>query len=897
VSERRPGAVRVYGALLAFLAPDLRGDFAREATELFAELYRSARRERGRLAAAGVWAASVAALARNAVEARGEPARHGGPVAPRLSENGRVGEGDKMDTLIKSLRHAARSLLTRPGFSLTATLLLATGIGATTTIFSVVDTVVLRPLPYPGAGSLVHFDNGSHPYPNFESWRGMSSFEVVSAARDYEVDLTGVGQPERIPAVAVSPEFFRMFGGAPHLGRLFGPTDYPGDRSVSVLSHGLWTRLGADPNVVGSTLRIDGRATTVVGILDAGFVPPSLETGSRVDLWFPLDDGGDDSGDHGYHVLGVAGRLAPGVSLAAAQAEVDAERAVTAEAFPSHYVRRDGTLELTPLVEMRHATVRYVSRTLYLLLGAVVMMLLIACANVANLFLARGTARAREIALRGALGASRMRLVGQVMTESVVLATVGGALGIVLAFGGVELFTLLTPGGIPRLDGLSVDGRVLTFSIAISAFTGVVFGSVPALQAVRANMSDVLKDGAAAVTASRGGRRLRSGLVVAEVALAVVLVAGAGLLFRSFVARVQVDPGFETERLAILSLSLEANYDPSERAAFVAELFEQVRALPGTGELAAGWTIPFTMTGGSRCCWRTRVVGDPALQDEENPFLSIIHPVTAGYFEALEAPVTGGRAFTDADDRPDSEAVVINRVAARALFGESDPLGQPIRVRDDVLTVVGVVEGVHHWGLDQHVEQAIYVPYARYGTDGDRLNVLVRTERPLDAVAAELRGAVWAIDPDLTIERITSMNDLVAGSVATPRFLSALLATFAVIALLLACGGIYGSTLYSVGQRRREMGVRLALGASANDVFGLVLRYGSLLGGLGVVLGTLTGIALSRFMQTLVWGVAPTDPVTYFGSAGVIGLAAVAASLVPAWRAGRTDPLQTLKAE
>lgn len=802
-----------------------------------------------------------------------------------------------MSAFAKDVRYAIRALIKRPGFALTAVLILAAGIGATTTIFSVVDTVVLRQLPYPDAGKLVHFDEGSHNYPNFRTWREMGSFESVSAARDYEVDLTGEGPPQRIPAAAVSQAFFGMFGAAPYLGRLFTADDYPGDRSVSVLGHGFWERMGSDPSILGQTLRIDGEPTTVVGVLSPTFVPPMLETGSRVDVWFALDDGGEMAESYGYHVLGVAARLHQDVSVEAAQAEVDAERAALAEEMPNRYIRRDGTLVTTPLVEMREATVSEVSTMLYLLLGAVGMMLLIACANVANLFLARGTARTKEIALRGALGASRARLAVQILTESLLLAIVGGGLGVVSAFGGVELFAQFTPGGIPRLEGLAVDTRILLFSLGISAATGVIFGMLPALQAMRADVNDALKDASSALTISPRGRRVRSGLVVSEIALAVVLLAGAGLLFRSFVAMAQVDPGFDTDQLVVLPLSLEAEYEPSEREQFARELLAGIEALPGTESAAVGWAVPFSRTGRNRCCWRTDVTGDPALVDEADPFLSIIHPVTSAYFETLRAPVVMGRTFEPADDRADSDAAILNRAAAEDLFGSADPVGRTIEMRGDVLTVVGVVEGVHHWGLSQDVEVGVYVPYVRYGPEFEMFEVILRTGASIETVAEGLRAAVWAIDPDLPIDEIVTMERMIAGSLATPRFLSGLLGGFAAVALLLACGGIYGSMLYTVGQRRREMGIRLALGAAGSDVIGLVLRYGLVLAVLGIAIGTVAGLALSRLMQTLVWGIEPTDPMTYIGSAVLLGLTALLASFVPARRAARTDPLQTLRAE
>jgi predicted permease len=804
-----------------------------------------------------------------------------------------------MGTLLQEARYGVRTLAKRPTFAITAILILGVGIGATTAIFSVVDTVVLRPLPYPDAGRLVHFTQGSHSYPKLRAWLGMSSFGSLAAMADFEVDLTGGGTPQRLRAVAVSPEFFRMFGGAPHRGRLFDSGDYPGDRSVAVLDHGLWERRwGGDPDIVGSTIVVDGKPTVVVGVMDPGFRTPEIETGNQVDIWFALDAGGADAEEHRLRQLGVVARLAPGVPLGAAQAEVDAQQQAFAEQFPSVYVARNGGIEEVPLVLLREATVRRVRSTLFTLLGAVGLLLLIACTNVANLFLAHGTARTREMSLRAALGATRVRLAGQVLAESVLLALAGGALGVALAFGGVELFARFDPGGIPRIDTLAVDVRILAFSVLIATFTGVLFGVIPAVQAMPADVNDALKEGAHAVTASHGGRRLRSGLVVAEIALAVVLVTGAGLLLRSFVARAQVDPGFDTEGLVVVPLLLGSEYDEAERLQFTEGLLDRVRALPGTRSAAAARTTPFRTTGTSRCCLWARTVGDPALYDEDRPFRGIIHPVTPDYFATLDASLVAGREFA-ASDR-DAEVVVVNRPAARMLFGSEDVVGRSLTLGESgslTLEVVGVVEGVHHWGPTEGVEEAVYVTYARLGARSSELEILVRTDADTETAAAALRDAVWALDPNLPVPEVTTMERRVSASLATPRFLAGLLGGFAAVALLLACGGIYGSMLYTVGQRRREMGIRLALGAARPDLVRLVLRYGVALAVSGVALGTLTGLVISRVLEGLLWGVEPTDGVTFAAVAVLLGSSAVSAALVPAWRAGRTDPLQTLRSE
>lgn len=885
--SRRPLAVWLYRALTRLLPGDLGRGYGDETRCLFEDLHADAVRERGALAGWILWARSSVLLLACAVRERDEVFRG----------RRRKGEGMMMG-LLYDVRHGLRALAKRPGFSLTAILILGTGIGATTTIFSVVDAVVLRELPYPDAGRLVHFDNGAHSYPSFRAWQDMSSFEAVAAVRDEQVHLTGNGTPETLLTISVSPDFFRMFGGAPRLGRLFDAADHPGDRSVAILGHDFWVRrFGADPDVVGRALAIDEAPSVVVGVLEAGFEPPELNTGTRVDVWFPLSDGGENANDHGWQGLGVMARLTPSVSLEVAQSEVDAQRRSVAELAPVNYYDRDGALETTPLVALREATVQGVRGTLLTLLGAVALLLVIACANVANLFLAHGTARSRELALRAALGAGRGRIAAQVLTESVGVALAGGALGVALALGGVEAFARFDPGGVPRIESVAVDLRVLVFTVLVSTLTGLVFGTLPALQAMRTDLNEPLKNATGTATAGTRGRTLRSGLVVAEIALAVVLVTGAGLLLRSFVERARVDAGFDAENLLVVTLALEAGYDEPRRLQFADDLIERVAARPGIGGVAVGWTTPFKYTGRSRCCWRTRVQGDPTLMDEGDPFNGVSHPVTPGYFAALDAPMLSGREFNDDDGRASPAVAILNRPAARKLFGTEDVVGREIIHSGETLAVVGVVEGVHHWGATQGVEEAVYVPYARYGTEEGDFDLIVRSDADTGILAESVREAIWALDPELPIAHVTTMKGRVSGSLATPRFLSGLLGTFAAVALILACGGIYGSMLYMVGQRRREMGIRLALGAAGPDLVRLVLRHGAALVVGGVVAGTAVGLALSRTMESLLWGVPATDPLTFATVALLLGISAVAAAWVPAWRAGRTDPVRTLKAE
>ncbi len=903
-----PLAVRLYGSLLRVLPRDLRAPYGADAGDLFHDMYREAR---GRSPMVGLrfatWATGrliFCAAAERWHGRRGAPRR-----LPAASDGGRrpsrrhEESSEMFSTLLQDLRHAGRAFAKKPAFALTAILIVAVGIGATTTIFSVVDAVLLRRLPYPDPGRLVLFTEGAHSFPDYNEWEArLDAFSAIAGVWDQRVDVTGDGPPEQVDAAQVSSDFFALFGATPRLGRFFVGEEYTGDPTVAVLGHGIWQRRwGADPEIIGKSVNVDGRSLTVVGIVDGSFQPPEVLSGQRVDVWMPLDVARPEYLERmGFHVMSVAGRLADGASIEVAQEQMDAFTAWRVEEYPDRYTNRDGSIRGVPLVPLRQGTVEDVSATLYLLMGAVGFMLLIACANVANLFLARGTERAREIALRGALGASRRRLAQQLLTESVAVAVIGGLGGVAMAYLGVATFSRYNPGNIPRLYDVAVDPRVLGFAFLASLATGVLFGLLPALQAARTDVNEMLKEGAGSVTIGRRGRRTRGALVIAEIALALVLLVGAGLLFRSFMEIVSVDPGFDTEQLVDLSLQLGPTFTAEERVGFANQVIERLEALPGTQSAAAGWTLPFVYYGGSSCCWRTsaRDARQPA---QDDPLVVTGHPVTPDYFAMLGTRLVAGRGFVDADNSADPSVVVINERTARDVFGDEDPVGRSLLLGDDQLTVIGVVEGVRHYGLSQEIRHAAYVPYERFGGDLPFLHIGVRSQADLETVVAGVREAVWAVEPDLPIQEIVTMRQRVATSLATPRFLSLVLGVFAVVALLLACGGIYGSMLYSVSQRQREMGIRLALGAAGGNVIRLILGHGLVLTLLGLGIGIAGSLALIRVMSSvvsdLVWGIGPTDPYTFVGVTLLLAAAALAACFFPAYKASRADPLQTLRAE
>jgi len=803
------------------------------------------------------------------------------------------------DTLRQDLRFAARSFRRKPGFALAAILILGVGIGATTTIFSVVDTVMLRPLPYPEPGELVSFGGyaGMRPL-MYRRWRdGLESYEALGAASNAPVNLTEEGPPKRLQASRVTPELLPLLGATPHLGRLLMRDDYQGDYGVGVLGYGLWQRQwGGDPTIVGRQIWVDGRPVLVAGILSPEFDPPEAITGAEVDLWLPFDV--DSPEISTWSILAVLGRLKDDVGYFAAQDELRTFTTHLAEELPEYLIRQNGSIIYTSLIPLQVATFRGVGSSLLLLMWAVLLMLAIACANVANLLLAHGTARVREMALRGALGAGRGRIVRQLLTESLTLAVAGGMLGVGLAYFGVKLFLRFNPGGVPRIGDLSVDSRILFFALVASLVTGVVFGLSPALHASRRDVAEAIKEGGAASAGVRRGRWTRRGLVVTEIALALVLLTSAGLFFRSLLAMARVDPGFKTEQLAMVPLHLGSGYEAAQRQQFTKDVAARLGAFPGTEGVAAGLTAPFQYVGANKCCiWHE--VKEPGGAEGIEPLPMVMtQPVSPEYFKTIGAPITYGREFDVSDEVGDGLIAVINEPTARYFFGTEDAVGRTLEVGGwGAFTVVGVARGVRHWGVAQGVPPAVYVPYAQWGAFSDIYTLMVRSSADTETLASLIRDAIWAFDPNLPVEEIVPMRQRVEASTAGQRFLSILLGTFAAIALILATGGIYATMLQSVGQRRQEMGIRMALGAGGSQVVGLVLKSGMGLTAMGIGIGIAASLALTQLLRFWLFGIGVVDPVTLVAVVMVLGTGALLACLIPALRAARADPLETLKVE
>lgn len=810
--------------------------------------------------------------------------------------DGRLGV---LDVLVQDLRFAWRAFLRRPGFAVAAVLILGVGIGAATTIFTVVDTVVIRPLPYPDPGELVHFGGGTGTRPMlYTRWRdGLGSFGAVEAAWNVSYNLTGAGSPKRVRVSRVTPRLLPILGARPQLGRLLVPDDYRAEASAAVLGYGFWQReWGGDPSVLGRSIQVEGRPLVVAGVLRPEFEPSAVVTGESVDLWLPLDADSEEIAT--WSILSVVGRLRDGVGLRSAQAELDAFSAHLAEEAPDLMLRSDGSVRTTALVPLQLANAGTVAGPLALLTWAVVLLLVIACANVANLLLAHGTVRAREMALRGALGAGRGRILRQLLTESMVLALAGGTVGVGLTVLGIKAFRPFIPSSIPRIHELAADPRILLIGLSVSAATGLFFGMMPALHASHGDVAEALKEGGPASSAARRGKRARSTLVAAEIALTLVLLSSAGFLFRSLVASTRMDPGFDTESLVTIPLHLGGRYDTPARNRFTRDVTARVAALPGTEAVAAGLTAPFQYVGAVKCCIRHEIEVLGRVGADQAPPLVWTHPVTPGYFRALAARMAQGREFEDADLDGDGRVLILNEPLARYLFGAEDPLGQGVRVADwGTFTVVGVVRGVWHWGAQQGIQPEVYVPYAQWGAFSDSYNLLVRSTADLGALAPAIREAIQAVDPDLPVEEIAPMTRRAEASLVGQRFLSGLLAAFALISLLLATGGVYASMLFSASQRRQEMGIRMAMGARGGQVIGLVLRSGLSLTASGMTFGVAFSVMVASVLGRFVYGVSPADPLVWGAVVLLLSGAALLASLVPALKAARSDPLATLRTE
>ncbi|MBV8201268.1 MAG: ABC transporter permease [Acidobacteria bacterium] len=815
--------------------------------------------------------------------------------------------GAWLDGLALDLRYGVRLLARSPGFAAVAVLALALGVGANTAIFSVVDGVLLRPLPYPDAGRLVlvseHFSRSNFPYGNlcladYLDWRaGNRAFEDPAVFNRRRFDLTGTGEPEQVGGAAVTAGFFTALRARPLLGRVFrAGEDGPARERLAVISESLWRRrFGGNPGVVGQAVDVDGDRSTIVGVLPSSFQFPRPDSELWTNLVFapPARRGP-------FFYRGLA-RLAPGVTLAQAQAELDAIARRIALQDP-----RAARLSL-PLQPLREAIVGDARPALLVLFGAVSLVLLIAAVNVANLLLARATVREREMAVRLGLGAGRARLLRQLLTESGLLALAGGAVGVAMAAAAIALLRAWNPGNLPRIQEVHLDARVLGFTLLVSLGTGLLFGLAPALQSSRADLAAAMKDGGRGGSASAGRRRARAALVVAEVALALPLLAGAALLLRSFALLQRVETGLLAPPARILTLQISpsaAKYrDDKISIAFYERLLERVRQLPGVEAAAVADSVPPDREADAD----TYVIaGRPLARGELNPITSA-PTVSADYFRALGIPLRRGRFFDRRDRLGSPPVAIISEAMARRDFAGEDPIGQRLKasgpeVADNpYMEIVGVVGNTKYLGLASALDAAYYRASAQSG--GQKQYLVVRAAAPAApavtaaSLAPLLRREVQAIDRDVVVGAVATLQQALWDSVAQPRFRTLLLAAFAAVAVLLAAIGIYGVIAYAVAQRTHEIGVRMALGAGRADVLRLVVRQGANLALAGIGLGLVGALALTRVLAKLLFEVSPTDPLTFLLVPALLGVVALAASFIPARRAAMIEPHVALKYE
>jgi putative ABC transport system permease protein len=803
-----------------------------------------------------------------------------------------------MTSLLHDLRYGARLLVRSPVFGVVAILTLAIGIGANTAIFSVVNTLLLQPLPYADAErlaivwehNLVRGNRSNVVGPsNYLHWRDMNrSFEELAAfSFPYSITLTSGGEPEVVQARSTSVELFGVLGVRPALGRDFTRDEgQPGSR-VAIISDRLWKRrFGGDPAIVGKAVEAQGVSYTVAGVMPPGFT--FME--SDIDVWVPLGFAAADRSRRGRSIF-VAGRLKPGVTIEAAQADMTEVSRQLTELRPDF-----NTGWSSRVVGLRDQLTGDVRAALFVLAGAVAFVLLIACANVANLLLARATGRQRELAVRAALGAGRTRLVRQLLAESVLLAAIGGACGLLLAWWSLQFLRTVVAArvGIPRLDVVGIDAAVLIFTAAVTLLCGAIFGAVPALSAAGPNLTGWLKEGGRSGSGARG-TRARSVFVVVEIALALMLLVGAGLLVRSFVRLLDQRPGFETGRTVTMRVSLPGSRYGGEgqRAQFFKRLFEQIDSLPGV-EAAGG--VSFLPLTGLGAATSMRIVGQPEPAPGQEP-VTDVRVMTHDYLAAMRIPLLSGRLFDEADKTDTTNRIVINETMARRHWPGQDPIGRRVRIswddRED--EIIGVVGDVKHAGLDAEPRAMIYWPFARnpYGT----MTLTVRTSseglNPAPAIAAIVRS----LDPELVVAGVKTMDEVVADSVAQRRLTMLLLTVFAAAALLLAAIGIYGVIAYGVTQRLREIGIRMALGAQRGAVLAMIVRQALALAAAGIVIGGAGAVLLGRVMEGLLFQIRPSDPLTFAGVSGLLAAVALRASYIRGRRATLIDPVIALRSE
>jgi len=819
-----------------------------------------------------------------------------------------------MDTLLKDLKHALRMLRQSPGFTVTAIAALALGIGANTSIFSVINTVLLKPLPYPEPDRIVELMNatpqGNFPgasVPKYNIWRAQTQVLEDVAAFDSGgpgINVSGGDRPEQLKGIHVSYEFFDLFGARPVLGRTFSKEeDRPRGGNVVVLSNGLWQRrFGSDPHIIGKGIALGGESYTIIGVLASGFAfdPPA-------DLYLPFQ--ADPNSVQQAHYFGAAARLKPGISLGAAQASLKLAGEEFRRKFPDGGNGPRVSFTAEPL---QQTIVREVRPALFILLGAVGFVLLIACANVANLLLVRATGRAREIAIRAAIGAGRGRIIRQLLTESVLLSVIGGVVGLAVGSAGVRALLAVNPGNIPRIGengaAVTLDWRVLFFSLGLALLTGIIFGLFPALQASRANLSSTLKESSARSGSSLRQNKARGLLVISEMALALVLLVGAGLLIRTFAALHSVNPGFDPHNVLTMDTSLTgSHFDQTAPISDMArQAIERIEALPGVEAAAASCYLP--LEGGLGLGFS--IVGRPA-NDQQSQGGAGWAYVTPRFFDVFKVPVLRGRGFTERDAAGAPGVALINEAMARRFWPHENPIGQRIIIgagmgpafAEPAREIIGIVGDARDAGLNQDPVNEMFVPLSQVRDGVMALNNrfmpltwVVRTKVAPFSLADPIKR-IFQQAADLPVGHIRTMDQVVVQSTARDQFNTLLLGIFAFVAILLASIGLYGLMAYSVEQRTLELGIRLALGADPAALYRMIVGQAMMLALAGIVIGLAAAYALTRLMASMLFGVKPTDPVVFISVATLLGAVAFLASYIPARRAVGIDPAVALRYE
>ena len=805
----------------------------------------------------------------------------------------RRGQIQYAESMWQDLRFGIRMLFKSPGFTALALMTLALGIGANTTIFSVVNSVLLRPLPYEKPERIVQVSDRipggliTSSLPKFDFLRGHTQrFSALAAVNYGRFQIAGPlpAAPAEVTGVRVSVDFFRVLGSKPALGRTFlDEEERPGANSAAIISNPLWqNRFGSDPSAIGKTVTVDGSATTIIGVM-----PPAFNFPDGTEIWLPKifehSVVTQVQIQRGASYLQFYGRLADGVEIRSAQAEIST---MSAQYDESHkgYGDVGRSMEVTPL---RESLVSDIRQTLWVLLGAVAFVLLIASANVANLLLARAIARQREVAIRASLGASRSRLLVQFLTESVLLAGIGAGLGLLLSLWSMRLIAHIGPQVLPRADEIHVDFRVLIFTMAVAVLTGIIFGLGPAIHSSRVDLNDALK---ASGRGLAGGGRLRGVMIVSEVALAMILLSGAGLLMRSFLRLESVDPGFRPQNLLTMRLGLPAARYPQrpQQTIFFDRVLERTAAIPEVQAAAVSNGLPVNRSIG----YFFNIEGRPVLDPTKAPTFWL-HSVSPSYFQTLGIPIVRGRVFTTADTAATQQVAIINETMARRFWPNDDPIGRHIIYARESITVeiVGVVSDVKVGGLgDQGPNNELYVPYRQRPF----LTMWLITRGPA-SVAADARREILGIDADQPVAAVRTMDEVIANSVSQPRLRTALIGAFAALALILAVIGIAGVVTWSVSQRTNEIGIRMALGARPSNILSMIVRQAFTMIGIGQVIGLVGALALTRVLANFLFGISPEDPITFAGVVLLLAFVALTACAVAGRRALRIDPVSALR--